>query len=220
MYRKKLYRTQSKRSTIVRTLLKTLKERDIINEEHVNRLETLLARMAGVTGLPESTISDLRLLAKFHDIGKIGISDVILLKEGPLTSEEWAGLKRHCEIGYRIALSASDLIPIADWILKHHEWWNGQGYPLGLKGEDIPRECRILAIADAYDSLTSGRPYRRAYSHAEAIVELRSHSGTQFDPGLLETFGQMFEAHPFTERLLGSEETFSFPLPAIGKQLP
>jgi len=220
MYRKKLYRTQSNRSTLVRTLMKTLKERDIINEERVNHLETLLTRLAGVTGLPESTISDLRLLAKFHDIGNIGIPDRILLKEDPLSSEEWAGMKRHCEIGYRIALSASELIPIADWILKHHEWWNGQGYPLGLKGEEIPRECRIFAIADAYDSLTRGRPYRRAYSHAEAMFELWCHSGTQFDPGLLETFGRMFEVHPFTERLPRSEASSSFPIPAIEKQLP
>jgi HD-GYP domain-containing protein (c-di-GMP phosphodiesterase class II) len=159
-------------------------------------LEKLLADMASLIGLPESATSDLSLLAKFHDIGKVGVSDSIIFKKGPLTSEEWIEVKRHCEIGYRIALSASDLIPVADWILKHHEWWNGDGYPLGIKGEEIPIECRILAITEAYEAMTSVRPYRRAFSHGEAVAELLRHSGTQFDPELLEKFVQMLEAHP------------------------
>jgi HD-GYP domain-containing protein (c-di-GMP phosphodiesterase class II) len=126
----------------------------------------------------------------------VGIPDSILFKEGSLTSEEWSEMKRHCEIGYRIALSTPELIPIADWILKHHEWWNGQGYPLGIKGEEIPIECRLLTIIDAYEALTSLRPYRKAFSHAEAMGELLRHSGTQFDPSLLEKFVQMIEIQP------------------------
>jgi diguanylate cyclase (GGDEF)-like protein/PAS domain S-box-containing protein len=195
MYRKKLYRTQSVRSTIVSTLINTLKARDLTTEKHASRLEKLLVRMAALIGLPESTTGDLSLLAKFHDIGKVGISDAILLKEGSLTSEDWTEMKRHCEIGYRIALSAPDLVPIADWILKHHEWWNGQGYPLGIQGEEIPVECRLLAIAVAYEALTSARPYRRAFSHREAVAELRRHAGTQFDPELLDIFLKMLETH-------------------------
>jgi diguanylate cyclase (GGDEF)-like protein/PAS domain S-box-containing protein len=196
MYLKKLYYTQNVRSTIVNTLINTLKTRDLTTERHVTRLEKLLADMASLIGLPESATSDLSLLAKFHDIGKVGVSDSIIFKKGPLTSEEWIEVKRHCEIGYRIALSASDLIPVADWILKHHEWWNGDGYPLGIKGEEIPIECRILAITEAYEAMTSVRPYRRAFSHGEAVAELLRHSGTQFDPELLEKFVQMLEAHP------------------------
>jgi diguanylate cyclase (GGDEF)-like protein/PAS domain S-box-containing protein len=195
MYRKKLYRTQSVRSTIVSTLINTLRARDLATEKHASRLEKLLIRMAAPIGLPESTTADLSLLAKFHDIGKVGISDAVLLKEGPFTSEERTEMKRHCEIGYRIALSAPDLVPISDWILKHHEWWDGQGYPLGIKGEEIPVECRLLAIADAYESLTSARPYRRTFSHREAVAELRRHAGTQFDPHLLEKFVKMVEIH-------------------------
>jgi len=195
MYRRKLYQTKSIRSTIVKTLINTLQARDFTTEKHVIRLEKLITGMATLIGLPESMISDLSLLAKFHDIGKVGVPDSILFKRGPLTAEEWTEMKRHCEIGYRIALSSSELVPIADWILKHHEWWNGQGYPLGIREEEIPIECRVLAIADAYEALTSVRPYRRAFSHEEALAELLSHSGTQFEPKLLEKFVQMLETH-------------------------
>jgi diguanylate cyclase (GGDEF)-like protein/PAS domain S-box-containing protein len=196
MYRKKLYHTQSVRSTIVKTLINTLKERDLTTERHVIRLEKLLVGVAAFIGLPESTMPDLSLFAKFHDIGKVGISDAILFKEGALTPEEWTEMKRHCEIGYRIALSAPELIPIADWILKHHEWWDGKGYPLGIEREEIPIECRLLAIADAYEVLTSARPYRKTLSRAEAVAELQRHTGTQFDPKLLEKFVQMLKTRP------------------------
>jgi diguanylate cyclase (GGDEF)-like protein/PAS domain S-box-containing protein len=193
MYRKKLYGTKSVRNTIVKTLINTLKARDRTTENHIIRLEKLLASIAAFIGLPESTKSDLSLLAKFHDIGKVGIADSILFKEGPLTSEEWTEMKRHCEIGYRIALSAPELVPIADWILKHHEWWNGQGYPLNIEGEEIPIECRLLAIADTYEALTSTCLYRKTFSHREAVAELISYSGKQFDPKLLKKFLQMLE---------------------------
>jgi HD-GYP domain-containing protein (c-di-GMP phosphodiesterase class II) len=146
--------------------------------------------------LPEERTSELALIAKFRDIGKVAVSDSILFKRGPLTPEERTEMKRHCEIGYRIALSTPDLVPIADWILKHHEWWNGQGYPLGIKGEEIPMECRLLAIVDAYEALTSVRPYRKAFSHEEAIAELSRCSGTQFDPVPLEKFLEMLKTYP------------------------
>ncbi len=94
---------------------------------------------------------------------------------------------------HRIAQSAPDLVPIADWVLKHHERWDGKGYPLGLKEEEIPLECRILAIADAYDAMTSDRPYRKAMSCEEAVAELLRCAGTQFDPQLVLIFVQMLE---------------------------
>ena len=186
MYREKLHRSQSARSAIVQTLMKALEARDYITEGHADRLQNLVVNLAMAIDLPEHRITDLRLLAHFHDIGKVGIPDRILFKPGPLTTEEANEMRRHCEIGYRIAMSSRDLIPIAEWILKHHEWWNGEGYPLGLKGEEIPLECRILAIVDAYDAMTSDRPYRKAMSHNKAVMELRRCAGAQFDPLLVD----------------------------------
>ncbi|MDK2810295.1 MAG: hypothetical protein PWR27_1004 [Petroclostridium sp.] len=193
MYRKKLCNNQSNRSAIVQALMKALEARDFITEGHADRLQDLMIDMIEATGLPEHKATDLRLLAQFHDIGKVGIPDRILFKTGPLTSEEAAEMQRHCEIGYRIAQSAPDLVPIADWVLKHHERWDGKGYPLGLKEEEIPLECRILAIADAYDAMTSDRPYRKAMSCEEAVAELLRCAGTQFDPQLVLIFVQMLE---------------------------
>ncbi|MBC8016296.1 MAG: PocR ligand-binding domain-containing protein [Sporomusaceae bacterium] len=188
MGREKLHHSQSGRSAIVQTVMKLLEERDFMTEEHAGRLENLTSKIACELQLSETKIADLQLLAQFHDIGKIGISDSILLKAGPLTIEEKKEMQRHSEIGYRIAQSHADLTPIADWILKHHEWWNGKGYPFGLEEDAIPLECRILAIADAYDAMTSDRPYRNALSHETAIAEIKRFSGTQFDPYIVETF--------------------------------
>lgn len=193
MYREKLFRSQSIHSTIVKTLTNTLKERDYITKTHSDRLLNLITRLGKNLGLSDSRIADMQLLAKFHDIGKVGIPDRILLKPGPLNENEKQEMQRHSEIGYRLAQSGPDLITIADWILKHHEWWDGNGYPLGLKGEEIPLECRILAIADAYDAMISSRPYREGRTPAEAVIELQKCSGTQFDPYLVDKFVELIE---------------------------
>ncbi|HWR44684.1 diguanylate cyclase [Sporomusa sp.] len=193
MYREKLHRQKSTRSAIVKALMKALEARDYITEGHGDRLQDLIEAFADVLELPETSIADLRLLARFHDIGKVGIPDGILFKPDRLTEEEWVIMRQHCEIGYRIAVSAPDLVPIADWILKHQEWWNGQGYPLGLAGEAIPIECRMLSIVDAFDAMTSDRPYRQALSKEEAIAELYRCAGRQFDPNLVDKFGILIQ---------------------------
>jgi len=148
----------------------------------------LATQMAEKIGLSESKKDELILLCRFYDIGKIGVSDSILLKPGPLDTEEYSEVKDHSETGFRIALTISDLIPVADFILKHHEWWNGDGYPLGLKGKEIPLESRILSILDAYDALTNNRPYRKAISHEKALKIIQDNSGIQFDPELVKIF--------------------------------
>jgi diguanylate cyclase (GGDEF)-like protein/PAS domain S-box-containing protein len=193
MYREKLHQQKSTRSAIVQALIRALEARDFITEGHGDRLQGLVEALARALGLAENSIADLRLLAHFHDIGKVGIPDHILFKPGRLTEEEWAIMRQHCEIGKRIAMSAPDLAPIADWILKHHEWWNGKGYPLGLAGNSIPLECRILALADAYDAMINDRPYRKALSQKEAWNELRKCAGKQFDPALVTIFMEMLK---------------------------
>jgi len=196
MYREKLYRSKSTRSTIVQAMMKVLEVKDFITEGHAQRLHDLILRLARAIGLPEPSVTNLRLLAQFHDIGKVGTPDQVLFKPDALDPEEKLEIQRHSEIGNRIAKSIPELEPIADWILMHHEWWNGEGYPLGLKGEEISLESRILAIADAYDAMTSDRPYRKAMSHEEAIAELQKGAGKQFDPALVVLFTQILEKNP------------------------
>lgn len=131
---------------------------------------------------------NLLLLAKVRNLGKMDIPERILSKEGPLTDEKWRIMRRHPEIGYRIALSAANLSPVADLILKHHERWDGSGYPLRLKGEESPVECRIVAIVDAYDAMISRRLYRKVMSSKKALEELKRCAGSQFDPKLASLF--------------------------------
>jgi len=193
MYREKLNRSHSVRNSLVQALSLALETRDFGTEAHTKRVQELAIMLAKKLGIPGSSQNDLRLLAQFHDIGKVGTPDHILHKPGPLTETERQEMQRHTEIGHRIALASPDLAPIADLILKHHEWWNGAGYPLGLKGQEIPLACRILAIVDAYDAMTSNRPYRSAMPKEEAIAELRRYAGTQFDPQLVPLFISLIE---------------------------
>lgn len=131
---------------------------------------------------------ELYLLSLFHDIGKIGVPQQILLKPAPLNDMERHIMQQHTVIGYRIAQEVPQWQPIASYILGHHEWWDGSGYPHGLQGEDIPEACQIMAIIDAYDAMTSNRPYRRAMTCAAACQELRDKAGRQFSPQMVEVF--------------------------------
>lgn len=188
MYRQKLLHRLSSRSAIVQALMGALEAKNVETREHVDRIGELALLVARRMGYPEGRILELELFAKFHDIGKVGVADSILNKPGRLTDDERKEIERHAEIGYHIASSTPELAPIARFILKHQEWFDGNGYPLGLKGSEIPVECRIVAIADAFDAMTSDRPYRKAMSSALAVAELRRCAGTQFDPELVEIF--------------------------------
>ena len=194
MYREKLRRSSGTRSALIKTLTEALYARDFISEGQDGHLQELAARLAREAGLPEKAIGDLRLLAQFHDVGKVGVPVNILFRPTKLTAAEMRVMRRHSEVGYRIAVASPDFHHIADWILKHHEWWNGGGYPLGLKGEEIPLECRILLIADAYVAMTHDRPYRKAMSAEAALAEIAAGRGMMFDPVLVDKFIAMMKA--------------------------
>lgn len=217
MYQEKLKHSQAARDSVVAALMKSLETKDFLQHGHAERLQSMavgLARAAGFTG----GLNDLRRLAQFHDLGKVGIYESLLFKPGPLDSEERLEVQRHCEIGRRIALSVPDLAPIADLILKHHEWWNGEGYPLGLKGKAIPLECRILAVVEAYEVMTAGRPYRQPKSHEAAVEELKRGAGTQFDPHLVDRFIRWWEKkNRCTSQESEPDEQLQLSLPFINK---
>lgn len=188
MYQRKLLEHNSSHSAIVASIKATMIEKSQETEEHAERLALLSRAVAVELNMPQSDQDKLELLATLHDIGKIGISDQILTKQEKLNAEEWVEMKRHPEIGYRIAMASPELIPVAESILCHHERWDGSGYPQGISGESIPLLSRVLAIVDSYDAMTQDRPYRKAMTHEKAIQEIECNSGTQFDPRIAELF--------------------------------
>jgi len=160
---------------------------------HTQRVADLTVRVARKLGVPEPEIVHLRRGAILHDIGKIAVPDHILLKPEPLTEEEWAVMRRHPEYAYELLSPIEYLRPALEIPYCHHERWDGSGYPRGLRGEEIPLGARIFAVVDVYDALTSDRPYRRAWSHEQAVAYLREQAGKQFDPKVVETFLQVLE---------------------------
>jgi len=188
MNKRKLLRRKSLHSAIVESIKQTMSARSQLTEDHSERLTELTREVGLRMHLNQVELSELELLATLHDIGKIGVNDDILNKPGKLTPEEWAQMRRHTEIGYRIAMASAELIPIADFILTHHERWDGKGYPQGLSGTTIPLISRILSVVDAYDAMTQDRPYRNAMAQKDAKEELIANSGSQFDPDVVRIF--------------------------------
>ena len=192
MYREKLRHRKAYYDDLSHALTKLLFTRHFYVNGNIPRLQELVGRMAEALGLPEDQQAALQLLARFHNIGMVGIPDEILLKKEPLATQERLKLEQHPESGYRIARSSPELMLVADLILAHHEWWDGGGYPSGLAGLDIPLEARILTLADAYNAMTTERPYGNALSHEAAVAEIERMAGRQFDPELAALFVSLF----------------------------
>jgi len=172
-------------------LAKAMDARDAYTADHSARLAEWAVATAQKLGCTPEEIEALRWAALLHDIGKIGVPDRILEKPGPLSEEEWMVMKRHPEIGAEIVAPVKKLASVAPIIRAHHEHWDGNGYPQGLKGEEIPLPARILAVVDAYGAMIDDRLYRKGRSHEEAVEELRRCAGTQFDPKVVEAFLQV-----------------------------
>jgi len=188
MYRRKLLEKKSLRSSILSTIKTTLFEKSSETETHAERMADLSKQLGIELGLSEYDLISLELAATLHDIGKIGINKEVLEKSGRLSEAEWKEMRKHPEIGYRIADKIPELTAIADYILCHHERWDGTGYPQGLRGGDIPLISRIVSVVDSYDAMTENRAYRKAISKEAAIAEITRNSGTQFDPRIAITF--------------------------------
>jgi diguanylate cyclase (GGDEF)-like protein/putative nucleotidyltransferase with HDIG domain len=166
------------------SLARAVDARDVYTGSHSQRVAELAARTARRLGLPDEEVELTRLAGSLHDLGKLAIPEEILRKPGPLTEPERIVLERHPQIGFRM-LESLGVDPVADWVLHHHERWDGSGYPDGLSGERIPLGARIIFVADAYDAMISERVYRRRVSPEEAIAELGRCAGTQFDPDVV-----------------------------------
>lgn len=172
----------------VRTITAAIEANDFYIRGHSERVSELALALGKELGFAERELQKLQYVALLHDVGKIGISDSIMNKPSTLSGEEYEDIKRHSAIGAEILKKVQFLSGKSQVILHHHENYDGSGYPAGLKKEEIPLESRLLAIVDAYDAMTTERPYRRAISPKEAVEELVKCSGVQFDPALVKEF--------------------------------
>ncbi|WP_394879403.1 HD domain-containing phosphohydrolase [Clostridium perfringens] len=188
VYREKLVNEKRIKKNIIDSLNKELFLRHDYIKEHINRVKKYAVELGKKMNLSEKELKNLKMLAKLHDIGKVGIPEEILSKPGKLKKEEYEIIKTHAEKGYRIAMFNPEFEKIAPCILAHHERYDGTGYPLGLKGDEIPLLARIINVVDSYDAMTNKRVYKKSLSAEEAKKEFKKNSGTQFDPIIVEKF--------------------------------
>ena len=172
----------------VEALVQALEAKDTYTSGHSERVGKLVVAMAEEIKMSEEKIQSLKYAAVLHDVGKIGVSEIILNKEGKLLDSEWEAIRSHPVIGQTIIKGIKFLFDIGLIVRHHHEHYDGMGYPDGIKGIEIPLESRIIAVADTYDAITSDRSYRKGSTHDEAIAELKKVSGSQLDPELVEIF--------------------------------
>ncbi len=197
MYRHKLYESASMRSKTIELIMNTLYEKSNREMMHSNRVGLICEKIGMRMKLDQDEINQIRTAGLIHDIGKMGIDEKILNKPGALNAEEWKEIKRHPEIGYRILSSVNEFSEMANCILEHHERWDGNGYPKGLKGEEISLQGRIVAVADSFDAMTSDRTYRKGLIHEAAIAEIKRCAGTHFDPLVAKILVEMVRLEKF-----------------------
>jgi diguanylate cyclase (GGDEF)-like protein len=191
MYFSKLKESKEAKLSVIKYLKDKLEEISFETEAHYERLKSLCLMLADKLDMSDIEKEELKLLCEFHDIGKIGIPPKILQKKDTLSNDEWERVRRHSEIGYHIIGSSKETLAIDELILVHHERWDGKGYPGLLKNEGIPLTARIFVIADAYEAMVNDRPYKDKVNNAEALKEIESKAGSQFDPYLAKIFVQI-----------------------------
>jgi diguanylate cyclase (GGDEF)-like protein/PAS domain S-box-containing protein len=199
----------------VRALLVALEARDLYTGEHSKEVVRVASGVACRLGLSERAIRDVEQVALLHDVGKVGIPDAVLQKQGPLTDVEWQLMRQHPIVGERIIVGTPGLSHLAPAMRAEHERWDGGGYPDGIAGEEIPMASRITFACDAYHAMTSDRPYRPAMSVEQACAELRANAGTQFDPAVVEALLAEIESQPVPD--LGSSSPLQFANPSSGQ---
>ncbi|HLD30088.1 MAG TPA: diguanylate cyclase, partial [bacterium] len=183
--------TRRRTQTLLETIFafaRTIKQKDQYTGEHADRTVYYAGLLAKELKLAPAQVETIRQAAQLHDLGKIGVSEKILKKRGKLTAREFAEVKKHPQIGADILRPIQSLKEVVPMVLYHHERWDGKGYPYGLKGEAIPLGARIIALSDAFQALTFGRPYRRAYSLEKSIDIIAKEAGTKFDPEIVKAF--------------------------------
>lgn len=177
----------------IKALGVAVESRDSEVKGHTDRVTELALKVGEALKLSPGDLDALRWGAYLHDLGKVATPDAILHKPGRLSDEEWGTMRQHVTAGHHVAEQLDFLPPATlETVLHHHERWDGQGYPHRLKGAEIPLLARIFSVCDVYDALTSKRPYKKAWSHEEALFEIRAQSGTQFDPQVVEVFAGLF----------------------------
>ncbi len=188
MYKEKFNQGKTMRNETINAVLKNINSKFEQEQIHTERVSQYCFLIASALGLGQKEKADIRLAGLLHDIGKIMIPSELLEKPGKLTDEEFDTIKRHPETGYQILKSVDEYVPIAKYVLHHHERWDGSGYPAGLKGDEIPLQSRIISVADAFEAMTSKRAYQKTRTIEEAKEELKRCSGSQFDPAIVTLF--------------------------------
>lgn len=189
-----LYRQQSEfLASVVRALTSAIDAKDPYTCGHSDRVARIAVTIAKHVGCEPKALHTIYMAGLLHDIGKIGISDAVLGKQGPLTTEEYDHIKTHCEKGYRILADIRQLSDILPAVLHHHEQWDGRGYPCELAQDQIPRIARILAVADSYDAMTSDRPYRKGLPFEKVADIFRNGRGKQWDPEIIDAFFEVVD---------------------------